>query len=304
MVVRFEKMNGLMEMIVYNLRNDKKKIVGRIGICFSFIFFFIGLFKFTIAITYHLIKFSSKFGREITSNDIIYTAVHMINYTLITSGAEIRFIFSYVYINWALNYAFPHISRNKIIKQSRFFRIQKIEKLINLVKTHRKIRIGINSLMGFIPFFNCSLTFLNSIAHFTNYLAKNGKEDENDFPIWHAYLSMVILNIFMVAFLGFFTPTDNDWYLEITQWIIKEDELIRLIYDKRISRIDGHLDCHSDCLVNQEKNMLLNYLSILIASPIQHNAFNMFLIDNKFLLSFMSCLIPFCVMFIQLFPAK
>jgi len=275
-IIKMSKINSIMKEIIAHLDENKKKTLKKINYSFSIIFSILVLSTIFDEMAHTL---SNNSGISIMS--VLFPT----SYCITIYGPILRSILSYIYINHAISVSFPNFSTH-IIKQTELSLI-KVLYMKKLVKNHRRIREEINSKMGFIPLFICSLTFMYSIIHLTNFISKNGNVNA-DSDYWISYFTWLFVNIFMVIWLGFLT-TDNDWYLQIVSWIIQDQEDVCTI--KSIS----------DLYLSQEKNALLNYLEILINSPIQHNACQLFLIDKKFLLNFIACLTPFCVMFIQLY---
>jgi hypothetical protein len=157
--------------------------------------------------------------------------------------------------------------------------IKKIEDVKLMVKTHRGMREEINSLAGVYPLISLSITFTFSCSFFVMSVVKELKIDVASME----YVFTLLLNITMILILSL-SPNDNDGYLKIISWISQDN-----------SQDNSHL--------NHEKSILVNYLHSLISNPIQHNACDLFLINKKFLLNFIGSLIPFCVMFIQIFQA-
>jgi len=142
--------------------------------------------------------------------------------------------------------------------------------------------------MGIMPLFGITMIFFYTILHFTNFIVNHGKVLA-DLGYWMDYCLTMFTNMLMSIILGLLS-TDSELYLKIITWITDSENNQNLLFQ-------------SSAYYNQEKSDLLNYLQALTNNPIQHNACDMFLIDRKFLLSFIGTLIPFCVMLIQMYQA-
>jgi hypothetical protein len=144
-------------------------------------------------------------------------------------------------------------------------------------------------LMGFIPVITLSITFLYSIIYLT-YFANYGNASV-DFLSLSIYLSILVINLFMSLILGFVNQ-DNDFYSKMIDWSCHENSG-QILFSKT-----------AEIHLNKEKVELINYLNSLIDNPMQHSACKFFTIDRKFLLNFIETLIPFCMMFIEMFQTK
>jgi len=163
--------------------------------------------------------------------------------------------------------------------------MKEIHDIRKYLEIHREIRKEINSKMSFIPFATISLTFIMTCFHIAHYVSIGGKDQQDIFETWLEYIVIIIANLLMILILSSL-PDDNETYLAI------------------ITMINQH-DLHPASLEAQVKNnSLINYISSLQQNNIQHKAWNMFVINKSFLLSFFGSLITFCVMLIQLYESS
>jgi hypothetical protein len=271
---RENEINRLMNEIIENSNSQTRKLLKRINLVVSVIHFLKGTILSCI-----LILFQVHPGESMTS--LIYKYYLYIVWAYFIFGMTDRAFFSYTYINYALSLTFDNESQQ--ITNSNISR-NNILKIHRLVKSRRRIRERINSLMGIFPLFNIIITFFFTILHITNYIVTRRKAGF-DFEFWTWYFIDLSIHLLILVILGLF-PTDNQLYLKVISWLTD------------IGNIDGNF--HSQHKYDRVKCDLLNYLHALTNNPIQHNVCDLFLIDRKFLLNFIAILIPFSVMLIQM----
>jgi len=153
----------------------------------------------------------------------------------------------------------------------------------NFVQVHRKTREGINETMGFIPFATLSLTFIYCCFHITFIVTTKKARSWYEWYNFCEFLVVVLINFILSLILGM-QENDNDNYVKIMFWLNQKGTTME--YNPNL---------------NQEKLLLSGLLQSLHNDVIQHSAWNMFLINKNFLLTFIGSLIPFCVMLIQTF---
>jgi hypothetical protein len=284
---RFEKTNRLMVRIIRHYHSNDEQIgkLRRINMIMSLIFF--------TAIT-SIISMSIYFQIK-TNDDFHYAEFHVsiMKVVIITitalsihfymSGSICRSIMAYTYISYAFNSALTRylsgIMKTSDHGHSSSFTINKIRDMKLMVKTHREIREEINSLMGVYPLISVSMIFMFSCTFFVVSVVRGQGLGFG----WVEYFFMLSFNITMVIILSS-CPNDNDCYLKIISLISQDNN-------------------DDNPILNHNKLILINYLHSLVLNPIQHNACHLFSINKMFALNLVGSLIPFCVMFIQLFQA-
>jgi hypothetical protein len=275
---RFKAVNEVMKQIIINSCDQiKLKSIRRLEICFSLLFALL------------LVSVSClNYFNEITGFFLIVGILRSLSYSCYINGPINRFALTYIHLNYSINTSFADCLSQMIPKSP--LSIQKIRYVKHLASKHRQLREEINSTIGFVPFISFSLAFVYTILHFANYVVKKG-----NIPFaasfWIDYCFTLFINIFMAVCLGFIS-TDDQMYIKIISWLTLDDA----INHRDFSSSPNHF-----LELNQERIITLNYLQSLMANPIQHNACQMFSVDTKFLLLFISSLIPFCVMFIQMY---
>jgi len=257
-------------------------------LCFSGIFS-LSIFATNMIGIYLIIKGNSSQENALYIDaSLLVIVVNYTSYSVFITGPIFRFILSYVYINYSLAFSFK-LCISQVISNSNSLSIYKIRYIKHLVASHRELREEINTTMGIIPTVNISFAFLHTIIHFTSITTKKMNLASNLLH-WINYSFVLTINMFMVIVLGLI-PTDNQTYLKIIAWLTEAD-------NKSYDFVSHHAS------LNLERIITINYLHLLINNPIQHNACDIFLIDKRFLLIFISSLIPFCVMFIQMYQTN
>jgi hypothetical protein len=213
---------------------------------------------------------------------ICVTLIESILYSFFIFGIEVRAIFSYTYINYAAHLMISnYVSK---IDDDVKLTITRMRSMRKLFETHFSIIEDINSLFGIIPFMSIALFFNHTCFHVSIHFIEVA-EPARKVAFWMVFLTIASVNLVMMLTLGLITP-DRDYYLKIMNWVYKHESL------------------HQDSFLNQEKVLFINFISHLNVNSAQHNAWNMFFINRRFILAFLGSLIPSCVMITQSFQSN